>query len=139
VVVQAFTPFHPAIQFARRHDFVGFYEQEIEARADPKLKYPPLTRMAVILLRGRNEDKVRFSAEHLKRELEKSLTGFKDLILKSPGPAPLLRAETYYRYQVTLHTRQMSMLSQQLAKIIQTLAFPEDVTLSVDIDPVDLA
>jgi hypothetical protein len=33
----------------------------------------------------------------------------------------------------------MSMLSQQLAKIIQTLAFPEDVTLSVDIDPVDLA
>ena len=25
VVVQAFTPFHPAIQFARRHDFEGFY------------------------------------------------------------------------------------------------------------------
>ncbi len=25
VFVQAFTPFHPAIQYARRHDFVGFY------------------------------------------------------------------------------------------------------------------
>ncbi len=32
VFVQAFTPFHPAIQYARRHDFVGFYEQEIESR-----------------------------------------------------------------------------------------------------------
>jgi len=32
VFVQAFTPFHPAIQYARRHDFVGFYEQELEFR-----------------------------------------------------------------------------------------------------------
>src|SRR5438094_7260123 len=29
VFVQSFTPFHPAIQYARRHDFGGFYEQEI--------------------------------------------------------------------------------------------------------------
>jgi primosomal protein N' (replication factor Y) len=39
VFVQAFTPFHPAIQYARRHDFVGFYEQEMEFRE--QLKYPP--------------------------------------------------------------------------------------------------
>src|SRR4029078_2159838 len=32
VVVQSFTPFHPAIQFARHHDFEGFWEQEIEHR-----------------------------------------------------------------------------------------------------------
>ncbi len=32
VFVQAFTPFHPAIQYARRHDFLGFYEQELEFR-----------------------------------------------------------------------------------------------------------
>ena len=32
VFVQTFTPFHPAIQFARRHDFPGFYEQELEFR-----------------------------------------------------------------------------------------------------------
>jgi primosomal protein N' (replication factor Y) len=39
VFVQAFTPFHPAIQYAKRHDFGGFYEQEIEFRE--QLKYPP--------------------------------------------------------------------------------------------------
>ena len=38
VVVQSFTPFHPAIQHARRHDFAGFYEQEIAFRE--QLKYP---------------------------------------------------------------------------------------------------
>ena len=69
VFVQAFTPFHPAIQFARRHDFTGFFEQEMEFRQ--QLKYPPFSRVALLTLKGRNEDKVKFSAEHLKRELEK--------------------------------------------------------------------
>lgn len=160
VFVQAFAPFHPAIQYARRHDFTGFYEQEVEFRE--QLKYPPVSRVALLTLKGRNEDKVKFSAVHLKRELEKNLTGveplscpadtlsppggeragargaFKDLILAGPAPAPLLRAEQYYRYQIMLRTRAMSKLSQRLAKIIETLALPDDVTLSVDIDPVNL-
>lgn len=172
VFVQAFTPFHPAIQYARRHDFTGFYEQEVEFRE--QLKYPPVSRVALLTLRGRNEDKVKFSAEHLKRELEKSLGSApapgavvsaiaddtelfdeganqdtrgacappnkmpSDLIISGPAPAPLLRAEQFYRYQIMLRTRAMSRLSQALAKIIETLALPEDVTLAVDIDPVNL-
>src|SRR2546427_11811906 len=55
VFVQAFAPFHPAIQFARRHDFKGFFEQEIEFRE--QLKNPPLTPAALLPLKGRNEDK----------------------------------------------------------------------------------
>jgi primosomal protein N' (replication factor Y) len=137
VFVQAFTPFHPAIQYARRHDFVGFYEQEIEFRE--QLKYPPASRVALLTLKGRNEEKVKFSAEHLKRELEKKLTSLKDLVIAGPAPAPLLRAENYYRYQIMLRTRAMSALSRELAGIVQALTLPEDVTLAVDIDPVNLS
>jgi len=194
VVVQAFSPFHPAIQYARRHDFLGFYEQEIEFRE--QLKYPPVSRVALLTLKGRNEDKVKFSADHLRKELERqvaaggspssALTGtlspsegeragvrgagpsggrsagpspeplpgldlvgaspavsdrrasFKDLIIAGPAPAPLLRAETYYRYQIMLRTRQMARLSAALAKLLETLSLPEDVSLIVDIDPVNL-
>ncbi|MGD1089219.1 MAG: primosomal protein N' [Verrucomicrobiota bacterium] len=136
VFVQAFAPFHPAIQYARRHDFNGFYEQEMEFRE--QLKYPPTSRVALLTLKGRNEDKVKFSAEYLKRELEKNLNGFKDLILAGPAPAPLLRAEQFYRYQIMLRTRTMSKLSRELAHSIQSLALPEDVMLAVDIDPVNL-
>src|SRR5216110_3003318 len=99
VVVQAFTPFHPAIQYARRHDFTGFYEQEVEFRQ--QLKYPPISRIALLTLRGRNEEKVKFSAEHVRKELEKltgkegEALGFSDLILMGPAPAPLARAETF--------------------------------------------
>ncbi|MEI9866058.1 MAG: primosomal protein N' [Limisphaerales bacterium] len=173
VFVQAFTPFHPAIQYARRHDFVGFYDQEIEFRE--QLKYPPASRVALLTLKGRNEEKVKFSAEHLKQELEKTLGSaaapaavvstladnaelfddgvkqdmrgarapqknlFSDLIIAGPAPAPLLKAETFYRYQIMLRTRAMSALSRELARIIQSLKLPEDVSLAVDIDPVSLS
>jgi primosomal protein N' (replication factor Y) len=156
VFVQAFTPFHPAIQYARRHDFVGFYDQELEFRE--QLKYPPFSRVALLTLKGRNEEKVKFSAEHVAKELRKlsgaeaaqgelagvsqtrtpSETVLRDLVIAGPAPAPLLRAETFYRYQLMLRTHRMSALSHRLARIMQTLALPDDVTLAVDIDPVDL-
>ena len=137
VFVQAFAPFHPAIQYARRHDYAGFYEQEIEFRE--QLKYPPMSRVALMTLKGRNEEKVKFSADHLKRELEKGLGEFKDLIFAGPAPAPLLKAESFYRHQIMLRTRTMSKLSQTLAKILPQFALPDDVTLSLDIDPVNLS
>ncbi len=176
VFIQSFTPFHPAIQYARRHDFAGFYEQEIEFRE--QLRYPPIARVALLTLKGRNEDKVRFSAEHARRELETLLStpgaspgpetpapaedlfagkeageagppsasppasaarALPDLILAGPAPAPLARAETFYRYQIMLRTRLMSRLSQRLAQFSETLRLPDDVTLTIDIDPANLA
>jgi primosomal protein N' (replication factor Y) len=178
VFVQAFTPFHPAIQYARRHDFVGFFEQEMEFRE--QLRYPPVSRVALLTLKGRNEEKVKFSADHLKKELERvlkmgssaapvpagavpasgnlelfgedagqrtqeapapksgDLNPFPDAILCGPAPAPLLRAETYYRHQIMVRTRQMTALSRALATLTKTLKLAEDVTLTVDIDPVAL-
>jgi primosomal protein N' (replication factor Y) len=137
VFVQSFTPFHPAIQYARRHDFVGFYDQEIEFRQ--QLRYPPLSRIALLLLKGRNEDKVSFSAEALRKELERELKPIRDLILAGPAPAPLARAETFYRYQIMLKTRQMSQLSKHLTHLRDSFELPDDITLTVDIDPVNLS
>ncbi|MEY4201474.1 MAG: primosomal protein [Verrucomicrobiota bacterium] len=171
VFVQSFTPFHPAIQFARRHDFVGFYEQEIEFRE--QLKYPPVSRLALLTLKGRNEEKVKFAAEHVARTIETLAGGktlptgeragapelellpetgstrtlltapaptaaLRDLVIAGPAPAPLLRAETFYRYQIMLRTGQMPRLSKLLAALLEKLELPEDVSLAVDIDPVSL-
>ncbi|HXJ60363.1 MAG TPA: primosomal protein N' [Verrucomicrobiae bacterium] len=137
VFVQSFTPFHPAIQYARRHDYLGFYEQEIEFRQ--QLKYPPIGRIALLILKARNEDKVSFFANHLRKQLESELASLPDLLIAGPAPAPLARAESFYRYQIMLRTPQMTRLSRHLAHFIETLELPDEVTLTVDIDPVDLA
>lgn len=137
VIVQAFTPFHPAIQYARRHDFEGFYEQELEFRE--QLKYPPFARVALLTLRGRNEDKVAFLAEHVRKDLSERLAGFPDLILSGPAPAPLARAESFFRYQLMLRTQTMSRLSRVLSSFQASWQPPEDVRFQVDIDPVNMS
>ena len=136
VIVQTFTPFHPAIQFARRHDFAGFYDQEIDFRT--QLKYPPASRVALFTLRGRNDELVALTAQHLRKQLEKALTKIGDLIIAGPAPAPLPRAETFYRHQIMLRTAKMSPLSRQLSSLLLELDLPGDVQLKLDIDPANL-
>lgn len=136
VFVQTFTPFHPAIQYARRHDFEGFFAQEIEFRR--QLHYPPFARVAMLTLKGRNDEKVKFCAEHLARELKRRTEGWPDLVLTGPAPAPLVRAETFYRHQIMLRTRTMSRLSRELADVNATVKLPDDVTMVTDVDPVSL-
>ena len=137
VYVQSFTPFHPAIQYARRHDYIGFYDQEIEFRQE--LHYPPVGRVALLTLRGRSEDRVRFFADHLRKEMDLLAIQLGDIVVAGPAPAPLLRAENFYRYQIMIRTPRMPQLSRQLSTKFDSLKIPEDLRLIIDIDPVSLS
>ena len=136
VFVQSFTPFHPAIQFARRHDYEGFYDAEMEFRG--QLKYPPFGRVALLTLRGRNEDKVEFSAGQVRARTEEALAGMEDVKILGPTPAPLARADKQFRYQIMIRAKQMIRISARLAEMTQAVKLPDEVFLAVDIDPVNL-
>jgi primosomal protein N' (replication factor Y) (superfamily II helicase) len=136
VFVQAFTPFHPAIQYSRRHDVLGFYEQEIEFRE--QLRYPPFARVALLTFKGRNEEKVEFTAKHFRKLLDPLSAEFPDLKLAGPAPAPLAKAETFHRFQIMLRAGQMSRLSRRLSEISLANRLPEDIRLVIDIDPMNL-
>ena len=137
VFVQSFTPFHPSIQYARQHDFIGFYEQEIEFRQE--LRYPPISRVALLTLRGRSEDRVKFFADHLRKEMDELAEELGDVVVAGPAPAPLLRAENFYRYQVMMRTSQMSALSRKLSARQEAMQLPDDIRLIIDIDPMTLS
>ena len=137
VYIQSFTPFHPAIQYARRHDFAGFFEQEIEFRRE--LHYPPVSRVALLTLRGRSEDRVKFFADHLRREIDELAKELGGTVVAGPAPAPLLRAESFYRYQVMIRTGKMAALSRRLSAKRPEFQIPNDIRLVIDIDPMTLS
>ena len=134
VFVQSFTPFYPAIQHARHHDYLGFYEQEIEIRE--QLGFPPATRMVFLTFRGRNETKVAFYAGALAKALRPALPA--NVFLGEPGPAPLAKIQHYYRYHLMLRTPQILQLTETLARVLPATKPPADVTVSVDVDPLSL-
>ena len=60
-------------------------------------------------------------------------------IVAGPAPAPLARAESHYRYQIMLRTQQMTRLSRHLAQLTIRFKLPDEVSLTIDIDPTNLA
>ena len=132
VFVQTRAPFHPAIQFARHHDYLGFAEQELEFRRS--LHYPPYERFILVAARGRNEEKTRFVLEQLAKELGK-LPGAE---LTGPAPAPIARIGERYRFQVFLRTKRITALTPLLRPMVMERSWPDDVQVTVDVDPVGL-
>jgi primosomal protein N' (replication factor Y) len=132
VFVQTRAPFHPAIQFARHHDYLGFAEQELEFRHS--LHYPPFERFVLIAARGRNEEKTLFVLEQMVRELEK----LPDAEITGPAPAPISRIGERYRFQVFLRTKRILALTPRLRPMVMERAWPDDVQVTVDVDPVSL-
>ncbi|HKP93580.1 MAG TPA: primosomal protein N', partial [Chthoniobacterales bacterium] len=60
VFVQTYTPFSPSIQFARHHDFAGYFQQELEFRE--RCDFPPLNHVVLITVRSPHEGRARLSA-----------------------------------------------------------------------------
>ena len=135
VVVQSFTPFHAAIQYARQHDYLGFYEQEIEYRQ--QLRYPPATRLVCLTVRSKSEEKAKFTAATLGRELNKHVIADHDT-MGEPTPAPLAKVQNQYRYQIILRSDQIMRLTGAVTKVVTGIKPPEDVTIAVDVDPISL-
>ncbi len=134
VFVQSFTPFSPSIQFARHHDFEGFWQQEIDFRK--KWDFPPFAHMALITVRSPHQVKAAFSADTLARRLKEILPPSTQL--SEPAPAPLEKVRGEYRFHIMLRTKSILALSRRLREVLDKLTFPTDVIVTVDIDPYQL-
>jgi primosomal protein N' (replication factor Y) len=134
VFVQSFTPFHPAIQFARHHDFDGFWELETEHRR--QFEQPPFTHFILITVRSPHETRASFSTETLARRLKEALPA--GTWMSVPTAAPLEKSHGNYRFHLALRTRATLRLSRHLRGALEKLTFPEDVIVTVDVDPYQL-
>ncbi len=134
VIVQTHTPFHPAIQAARRMDLHGFCDQELEFRRE--LSYPPFSHLVCLLFKGPSEERLSFFASAASAGLRQSLG--EGVTVSDPVPAPLARAKGLYRYQVLLRSSSTGRMARAIARLQQSLRLPDDISLSVDVDPVSL-
>ena len=135
VIVQTYTPFSPAVQAARRVDFEGFCDQELEFRRE--LSYPPFAHLVCITLRGKSEEHVSFSAGSLAHRIERSGSDGRFMISEAT-PAPLARAKGFYRYQVILRGPSTRAMTKPIRAALAAMNFPKGVTCSVDVDALSL-
>jgi primosomal protein N' (replication factor Y) len=134
VFVQTYTPFSPSIQFARHHDFAGYFQQELEFRE--RCDFPPFQHAILITVRSAHQARAKFSAETLARRLKETLGP--EFILGDPTPAPLEKLHAQFRFHILIRGEAIMRLSRLARETLDKLPFPDDVTVTIDVDPYQL-
>jgi primosomal protein N' (replication factor Y) (superfamily II helicase) len=134
VFVQTYTPFSPSIQFARHHDFAGYFQQELEFRE--RCDFPPFKHAILITVRSDHEGRAKLSAETLARRLKEALSP--EFTSSDATPAPLEKLQGQFRFHILLRGEAIMRLSRLVRETMERLPLPEDVIATVDVDPYQL-
>jgi primosomal protein N' (replication factor Y) len=134
VFVQTYTPFSPSIQFARHHDFAGYFEQELEFRE--RCDFPPFRHVVLITVRSAHEGRAKLSAETIGRRLRENLKP--PFLVGEATPAPLEKLQGQFRFHILMRGEAIMRLSRLVRETLDKLPLPEDVVASVDVDPYQL-
>ena len=130
VIVQTFTPHSPSIQYARKHDFDGFSEQEMEFRRE--FSFPPYGHCAVLTARSTHERRAEFTLQTLHVRLAENLPA--GITLGEVLPSPLIRSHGQFRFQITLRSSKARPLTRHVQAVLAKTSLPEDVTVVFDMD-----
>ncbi|MFO7586974.1 MAG: primosomal protein N' [Gemmatimonadota bacterium] len=135
VLVQTGRPSHFALRTALAHDYVGFARQEMEDRAGPG--YPPVRRLANVVVSGTGETQVTEAAEALAAWIEGLLaeTALKRTDLLGPAPCPIDRLRGRWRWHLLLKSDSAAELGSVLRYLARRGPVPSGMRLELDRDP----
>lgn len=142
VILQTYTPNHPAIEAVSSYDYEAFVTSELEQRE--ALGYPPYGQLVLLSVSGYHEEEVEEVAERLAAYLREILNipeqeeeAASGIDLLGPAPAPIVRVAKRYRWQILLKCdRARELKLPDIDELRQQC--PAAVSLTVDVDPMNL-
>ena len=137
VLVQTFSPDHPAIRAAVRHDYAMFARQELPIRE--ALLYPPYSAMVRIIVRGpemrQTQEFAAELAERFKVEMGFLKTPWRML---GPAPAPIAKLRGMHRFHVQLQMADGEQLRAAVRNVIAAAPRHATIQWTADVDPLDM-
>ena len=133
-ILQTFQPDHYAIVSSATQDYESFFTQEIEYRK--QLQYPPYTSLALMELRGKDDEVVQAISHWLCKQARlHSKSQKENFDILGPSPAPVRRINRETRYQILVKSRKTAPFVRWLAKEASRVLKENQVTLKVNLDP----
>ncbi|MHC4585819.1 MAG: replication restart helicase PriA, partial [Planctomycetota bacterium] len=137
VFVQTFLPNQPAIQFAVGRDFDGFVKEELKHRKACNL--PPFWRLAVIVMRDGNFDKLGMACKQMRQRIDMIIGREKlEANVRGPIPAVISRIQRFHRMQIIIQAPQAVTVQKLFACLRAAGPIRPVVKVAIDIDPVNL-
>lgn len=136
VYIQARNITHPTLAYVQQHDYKAFYLNELQYRKD--FAYPPFSRLIKIVIKHRDEEKVKGGALLLADQLRK----IADLYINGPSTPLVSRAKNYYMEEILIkidkNHQQLQQLKYQIVALTNTITREKGwsgLQINVDVDP----
>ena len=114
VILQTYFQDHYAVQYAARHDFIGFYEKELQFRS--WMHYPPYSALANVIVRSDKLEQALQWSGTLGKWFES--TRHEGVRVLGPAAAPILRLKRDYRYHFVLKSPSREKLNTTLRAML---------------------
>ncbi|HBM4138295.1 TPA: primosomal protein N' [Listeria innocua] len=133
VVVQSYNPEHYSIEFAKQHDFIGFYNHEMKLRKMGS--YPPFYYLTMINVSDENEMKAIRKIQEMAQFLRGKLGP--DAVILGPVPSTITRIKNKYRYQCIIKYKIEPNLKKELKTLITHYQKDQQkgLTITIDVQP----
>ncbi len=132
VVIQTFNPEHYSIKLAERHNYLGFYKEEMRIRK--MLKYPPYYYMVLIGISSSDSSLALREADKIVKYLRNNLEH--ETILLGPAAANIFKVNRTFHYQVIIKYRNDQKLMSCLKFIDKIYQKNNKVNIEIDFNPV---
>ena len=130
VIIQTFNPDHYAISYTKMHDYMGFYNKEMEIRKT--LKYPRFYYLCYLKISGKDMEFFSKEADKIKRALVRNLLNTNIL---GPTPSTIFRVNNIYRFGIILKYKKEDNLKDVLNKILEHYKGNNKIRIDIDFNP----
>ena len=138
VYIQTYSPENYSIECAKNHDYISFYNREIENRKAP-LNYPPFARLVRLVIRGIDEEKVESDANKIADMLRMETYENSDkIIILGAAACAISKLNKYYRWNILIKTPSHSLLKNFFNKLNNHFIASKGNYIEIDIDPINM-
>ena len=131
VIIQTYNPNHYAIEYTKKHDYIGFYNEEMKIRKT--LKYPPYYYICYIKISGKDSSYIYKESLKIKKSLDRNLT---NTIILGPSTANIFKLNKIYNYGIILKYKKDDNLYNILNKILNYYQTNSKISVDIDFNPI---
>lgn len=130
VIIQTFNPEHYAIQYTKKHDYLGFYNREMSIRRE--LKYPPYYYICYVKISGKDNKYIYEESLKITKLFHNKLIS---MIILGPSPCTIFKLNNIYRYGIILKYKKDEDLREVLNKVIEHYKDNRNIKIDVNFNP----
>ena len=130
VIIQTFNPDHYAIKYAKNHDYLSFFKQEMTIRR--KLSYPPYYYLVSIKVISHSYDLAKEESNKVAIFLKEQL---KSSLVLGPSVSSIFKVNNMYRFHILIKYKKEDSLYSSLEKMINYYKSKSKVKIDIDFNP----